>query len=233
MQVFKDRVKTSPGNATDDGPGYTGGLYDVDKLLLNQATSSSVVTVVTTFLAQPTIPSKIVLTPGGTTNDNPLDVIAVVGTDYEGEAQTEDVAITENIATPVETTNAYATVTSITFPKMDGTGSTWSVGQSADMLYKWRTPDGNGVFLYEVLLHFAVAPTTDEDFTVSLDAAVGSGYDNVLNTTSFGTTEGAPQSSRWAPSPPVYVSKDDVLIMTFPNTEQGLFGIQLVTSLLE
>ena len=229
--VFKDRVKTSPGSTGNDGPGYSGGHYDVDKLLLNQATSSSVVTTVTSFLAQPTIAAKIVLTPGGTTGDNPLGVIAVAGTDFEGTAQTEDVAITENIAAAVETVATFATVTSVTFPIMDGAGSTWSVGQSADMLYQLRSPDGNGMFVTEVLVHFPVAPTTLETLTISVNAAAGANFDAALHTAAY-AADGSVANTHWTPTVPIYFEKDDILTMTFPNTDQGLFGIQVVSSLL-
>lgn len=228
MVVFRDRLKTSIGSVANSGPGYTGGLYEVDRLLVDQATSGAP-TVVTAFDEQPTVPAIIVFTPGGVTADNKAGDIIVVGTDFEGTAQTENVTITDNIATPVQTVNPYATVTSITFPLMDGAGATWDVGQAADMLTIFRVPiDQPGTLIYEVHVHFPTAPTTAEAFLIALDAAAGVNYDAELYTADA-DAGGAVSSFRWAPTVPVFLKSGEALVMTFANTDANLFGIEVIT----
>ena len=103
-------------------------VADADALLDGQATAADETTVVTTFLAQPPFPRSITILPGGTTEDVAAGDIVVAGTNINDEAITEDVAILANATEAVETTKAYKTVTSITFPIQDGASATFDVG---------------------------------------------------------------------------------------------------------
>lgn len=103
-------------------------VADTDRILNDQVTSSTETTVVTTFLAQPDYARQISITPGGTTTDVSAGDIVVVGTDQAGDALTENVAIAADATSAVNTTNAFKTVTSITFPIQDGAGATYDVG---------------------------------------------------------------------------------------------------------
>jgi hypothetical protein len=101
---------------------------DADGLLDNQATSNTVVTVATTFLAQPPVPATITVLPGGTTNSVPAGDVTIVGTDIAGNEITATVTFLADATTAQETTYAFASVTSVTFPVQDGTGATYDVG---------------------------------------------------------------------------------------------------------
>lgn len=110
--------------------GVDGVDGDADGILADQSTSSSSTTAVTTFLSQPDVPRVILFTPGGTTGDIAAGNITVVGTDMKGASLTENVAITENQTATSVTTGHFRTITSITFPQMDGDGATFDVGTS-------------------------------------------------------------------------------------------------------
>src|ERR1035437_2867860 len=59
------------------------------------ATSATLVTTISTFLAQPDVPRNIVITTGGTTADCKLATIVVNGTNFYGAAISENFAITD------------------------------------------------------------------------------------------------------------------------------------------
>lgn len=101
---------------------------DPDRLLTATATSDSVATTVTSFLAQPDFPRNITITPGGTTDDVAGDDVVVTGTNIRGETITENITMTENGSTLVAGSKAFATVTSIVFPVQDGAAATFIVG---------------------------------------------------------------------------------------------------------
>lgn len=108
--------------------GVDGTAADSDAFLNDQATSSSATTAVTSFLASLDVPRPILFTPGGTTGDIAAGNIVVVGTDMNGFTLTESVAITANQTATSVTTGHFKTLTSITFPIMDGSGATFDVG---------------------------------------------------------------------------------------------------------
>lgn len=115
------------------GPAHlywaTPGVADADGILDDQATSASAVTTVTTgFLAQPDVARQISVLPGGTTADVPAGDVTIVGTDIFGNAQTDTVTFAANASTAQNTTKAFKTVTSISFPIQDGAGATYDVG---------------------------------------------------------------------------------------------------------
>jgi hypothetical protein len=101
---------------------------DTNDILAAQATSASVTTTVTSFLAQPAVPRNIVITPGGTTGDVPAGDITVTGTNIKGEAISETFTLSANQSSASTGSKAFATVTSIVFPVQDGAGATYDVG---------------------------------------------------------------------------------------------------------
>lgn len=119
---------------------------DADRLANDVATSDSVVTTLTSFLAQPDFARKITITPGGTTTDVAEGNITVTGTNIRNEVITEDVAIAANASAAVVTTKAFKTVTSIVFPVQDGAAATYDVGVN-DAMGLDRTMNGNEVIL--------------------------------------------------------------------------------------
>lgn len=111
--------------------GVNAADADADAILADATTSSSSTTLVTTFLSQPDLARKILFTPGGATGDIAAGNIVVTGLDMYGAAQTENVAITANMATAVASTGYFSSITSITFPQMDGNGATFDVGTNS------------------------------------------------------------------------------------------------------
>jgi len=101
---------------------------DADRILNDQATSSSVVTVVTSYLAQPDFARKVSITPGGTTADVPAGDVTIVGTNIRDEAITDVITFAANATAVGSTLKAFKTVTSITFPVQDGAAATYDVG---------------------------------------------------------------------------------------------------------
>lgn len=101
---------------------------DADLILNDQATSDSVTTTVTTFLAQPDFARNIVITPGGTTADVPAGDITVTGTNIRGETITETFTLTANQSSASTGSKAFKTVTSVVFPVQDGAAATYDVG---------------------------------------------------------------------------------------------------------
>ena len=89
---------------------------------------------VTTGITNPAVPRNITATSGGTANDIGAVQVVVEGTNMLGETITETLPIfTENSATTVVGSKAFATVTSITIPAHDGTGATTAIGTGAKL----------------------------------------------------------------------------------------------------
>jgi len=103
-------------------------VADTDLLLADEATSNTETTEITTFDAQPDVARQISITPGGTTESVPEGDVTVVGTDIHGNALTDTVTFSANASSASTTSEAFKTVTSITFPIQDGSGATYNVG---------------------------------------------------------------------------------------------------------
>lgn len=138
-------------------------LADDDRLKLNQASSNSAVTTITTFLAQPDFPRNITITPGGTTASVPAANVTVTGTNIRDEVITEDILLTENGSSLVSGTKAFKTVTSIVLPIQDGTGATYKIGVG-DVLGLDRCMTANNV------LQTTQNGSIDSAATVTFDA---------------------------------------------------------------
>ena len=102
---------------------------DAYGILDDQATSTEVTTVTTGFLAQPPGAAFILsVTPGGTTADVAAGDVTIVGTDVDGDEQTDTITFLANASTAGYTTKAFKTVTSISWIAQDGAGATFDVG---------------------------------------------------------------------------------------------------------
>jgi hypothetical protein len=100
------------------------------RLKTAQATSASTTTVVSSFTLQPDFARKIRVTPGGTTADVPTGDVTIVGTNIRDEALTDTVTFAANDTGAQDTTKAFKTVTSVTFPIQDGASATYGIGVS-------------------------------------------------------------------------------------------------------
>jgi hypothetical protein len=89
---------------------------------------------ITTAITSPPTPRNVTATSGGTAADIKAIQVVVAGTNAEGVSITETLPVfTENTATTVVGSKAFATVTSITIPAHDGTGATTAVGLGAKL----------------------------------------------------------------------------------------------------
>ena len=149
---------------------------DADRIL-NDAVDN---TVHTTFLAQPDFARllSLVLSGAGT------EEVIVAGTNIRGEAISE--TVTMNGATPVATTKAFKTVTSITFPNTAGS-RTLDVGV-LDALGLDRCMSGNEVILatadgvYETTRPTVTFDSNEvEKNTVDLNTALDAAVDVVVD----------------------------------------------------
>lgn len=94
------------------------------------ATSAAAVTI-STFLAQPSVPRNVLLTPGGTTGDVESCVVTVTGTNIYNATITETLTFAANASTATTGAKAFKTVSSVAFPadcESGGFAATWSLG---------------------------------------------------------------------------------------------------------
>ena len=110
------------------------------------ATSNSVTTDVTSFLAQPDFPRLINVDPGGTTADVPSGDVVVTGTNIRDEVISDAITFAANATASINTVKAFKTVTSVLFPVQDGASATYDIGW-ADGLGLDRAMSGNEVIL--------------------------------------------------------------------------------------
>lgn len=103
-------------------------VADDDRILVDQATSGSVITTVTSFLAQPDVCRAVSVLPGGTTADVPAGGIDFTGTNFFGATITETLTLAANASTLKSGLQAFCSVTSIVFPIQDGAAATYDVG---------------------------------------------------------------------------------------------------------
>lgn len=117
--IDKQKYKNQQLNSIQVREGYTRRqvwtnpvALDADRILNDQALDGSTVT---TFLAQPDFARKVTLVASGATTAN----VTLSGTNIRGESISETIAL--NGTTPVITTKAFKTVTSIIVPTVGAT----------------------------------------------------------------------------------------------------------------
>ena len=95
------------------------------------ATAGSALAVMVTnagVTANPPFPRNLIVTPGGTTAGVPAGNVTVSGTNFAGEAITEDFAFLANATAATVGAKAFKTVTSVSIPQLDEAGATFKVG---------------------------------------------------------------------------------------------------------
>ncbi len=87
---------------------------------------------ITTGITQPDVPRNVTATSGGTAGDIKNGQVVVHGTNVRGEAISETLpAFTNNSATTVVGSKAFASITSFVVPGHDGSGATTAIGTGA------------------------------------------------------------------------------------------------------
>jgi len=78
--------------------------------------------------------------------------------------------------------------------------------------------------LLEVKLHLSSAPTTAENFTITVDAADGSDFDFLL----FSQGMAGVTDVIWSPSENLTFNPDDKLVFEWNNTDGRTFGLEVL-----
>jgi len=81
--------------------------------------------------------------------------------------------------------------------------------------------------LVSLTLHFSAAPTTSEDFTITLNSNTGATYDTLLY--SLDLSVGSTVDLVWIPDSDIFLEIGDSVDIAYPNTDTGTYGVQLTT----
>lgn len=103
-------------------------LANTTRLKALTATSASVTTNISTFLAQPDVPRNITITTGGTTTDCKAATVTVTGTNIFGATITEGLSVTADQAGTSTGAKAFRSISQVSVPAQDGAGCTYSIG---------------------------------------------------------------------------------------------------------
>jgi len=106
------------------------------------ASSSSVVTIVTSGLTQPDVPRVLTITPTGTTANVATMSVVVTGTNVEGKVITDSFAFAATASTATTGKAAFKSITSVTIPKQNGSGVTFSIGTTNQLGLNHRLMTG-------------------------------------------------------------------------------------------
>lgn len=79
--------------------------------------------------------------------------------------------------------------------------------------------------IIEVRYHLSAAPTTSENFTITLDDNSGSSFDTLLYSQDFSATSAT--SLVWLPHWQLTFDPGDKLLFAFANTDLGTWGIEV------
>lgn len=77
--------------------------------------------------------------------------------------------------------------------------------------------------LSEFRIHLSAAPTTAENFVITVDDARGSAYDTVILTKPMATLT----DYVWIPDKPIRFNINDLLVCTYTNTDTKTLGIEM------
>jgi len=86
-------------------------------------------------------------------------------------------------------------------------------------------PAGQHYRLVSVTCNFNAAPTTSENFTVTLDANAGAIYDLLLY--SLDPSAGATSDILWQPDEEILLEGGDAIDVQFDNTDARNYGAQI------
>ena len=118
----------------------------------NAGPTSAAEKVVSSFSAQPDVPRNLEISPGGTTGDIENCTVVVAGTNISGDSISEDFVFVANQTAKVVGHDAFASVSSITWPASCESGAfaaTWSVGIGEKIGVK-RCMDNAGDILFSL-----------------------------------------------------------------------------------
>jgi hypothetical protein len=102
--------------------------------------------------------------------------------------------------------------------KFNGTGT-------ALMAFSGTVPAGQHYRLVSVTCNFNAAPTTSENFTITLDANAGVAYDLLLYT--LDPSAGATSDILWQPDEEIILEGGDEIDVAFTNTDARQYGAQI------
>jgi hypothetical protein len=102
--------------------------------------------------------------------------------------------------------------------KINGTGA-------AGLATSCTVPVGDTYRVHSVTLHLNAAPTTSEDFTITLDADAGAAYDTLLYSLDLSTA--STTDLLWQPDAPLFLEGGDALDVAYTNTDTGTYGVQI------
>jgi len=86
-------------------------------------------------------------------------------------------------------------------------------------------PTGQTYRLISVTLHMSAAPTTSENFTVTLDANAGAAYDTLLY--SLDLSVSSVTNLLWQPDEPLLLEGGDAIDVAYANTDGRTYGVQI------
>jgi hypothetical protein len=93
-----------------------------------------------------------------------------------------------------------------------------------------EVPVSQAYKIEHVTLHLSVAPTTSENFTITMDAKDGAQYDTLLQSVDLSAS--ATTDLVWYPDEQLYLTGGDSLDVAFANTDGVTFGLQVAWSLV-
>lgn len=80
--------------------------------------------------------------------------------------------------------------------------------------------------LLSVSLHLSAAPTTSENFTITLDSGQGPEYDVLLY--ALDLSAASTVNLLWQPDAPLYLLDHDAVDVKYANTDARVYGVTLV-----
>ena len=86
-------------------------------------------------------------------------------------------------------------------------------------------PAGSTYRLVSVTLNMSAAPTTSENFTITLDANAGAVYDVLLYSLDLST--GSTTDIVWYPDELFLLEAGDAVDVAYANTDVGTYGVQI------
>ena len=81
--------------------------------------------------------------------------------------------------------------------------------------------------LCSVTLHFSSAPTTSQDFTITIDANDGAAYDYLL--ASIDPSIGSLTDYVWMADGDLFLEDGDAVDLAYTNTDARTYGVQITT----
>lgn len=81
-----------------------------------------------------------------------------------------------------------------------------------------------------VTLNLDAAPTTSENFTITLNSVAGAAYDTLLYSLDLST--GSTTDVLWMPDQPFWIQPGDAIDVAYANTDANTYGV-LITAVEE